>query len=135
MCSLQKARVKIKVTSTSLKKYLQCLIMIIFVSVIYLLPERIFASPFGKNDLCMLRQLFDMPCPGCGMTRAFYYLLHADLKKSMYYNPSGMFLAPVFIIEIIRKVCKKAIIEGIRNYLHLFFLLILLTNYIIKLKT
>lgn len=135
MCSLQKAGVKKKVTRISVNNYLQCTIMIIFVSVLYLLPERIFASPFGTSDLCMLRQIFDIPCPGCGMTRSFYYLLHAEIEKSMYYNPSGVFLAPVFLIEIIRKVTKSSIIENIRNRLHLFFLLILLTNYIIKLKT
>ncbi|MCF8342397.1 MAG: DUF2752 domain-containing protein [Chitinophagaceae bacterium] len=109
--------------------------MIIFVSVIYLMPERLFASPFGNTDLCMLRQLFDIPCPGCGMTRSFYYLLHADIDKCLYYNRSGILLAPVILIEIIRKVWKKTILESIRSYLHLFFLLILLTNYVIKLKT
>lgn len=121
MHSLQKARVKIKVTSTSLNKYLQCLILIIFVSVIYLLPEKIFESPLGKNDLCILRQLFDIPCPGCGMTRSFYYLLHANIEKSMYYNRSGILLAPVILIEILRKVTKAEIIENIRNHIHLFF--------------
>ena len=135
MCSLQKAGVKKKVTRISLKNYLQCLIIIIFATLIYLLPERIVASPIGNTDLCMVRQTFDIPCPGCGMTRSFYYLLHADIDKCLYYNGSGILLAPVILIEIIRKVCKKAIIEDIRNYLHLFFLLILLSNYIIKLKT
>lgn len=135
MCSLQKAGVKKNVTRISLNKYFQCSIMIIFVSVLYLLPERIFASPFGTSDLCMLRQIFDIPCPGCGMTRSFYYLLHADIEKSMHYNKSGIFIVPILLIEMIRKIKKEAIIEAIRNYLHLFFLLILLINYIIKLKT
>lgn len=135
MFSLQKAGLKIKVICINHNKYIQCLIMIIFGLIFYLLPERIFASPFGKNDLCMFRQIFDIPCPGCGMSRSFYYLLHADIEKCLYYNRSGIVLAPVVLIEIIQKVCRKDIIEGIRNYLHLFFVLTLLTNYIIKLKT
>ena len=36
-----------------------------------------------------------LPCPGCGMTRAFFCLLHLDIKSAFYYHPLFWFV-PVY---------------------------------------
>lgn len=32
---------------------------------------------------CLFRQIFSIPCPGCGMTRAFFTLLQGDMKGAL----------------------------------------------------
>lgn len=56
---------------------------------------------------CPMKLLFDIPCPGCGMTRAIISLLKFDFKVSFTYNPLAIFvlLALVYFI-FIRKFLK-----------------------------
>ena len=45
--------------------------------------------------LCLVRLLFHLPCPGCGMTRALHALAHGDLANAIVFHP----LAPVLAVE------------------------------------
>ena len=46
---------------------------------------------------CPFKKLFGVPCPTCGMTRAFWCLLEGNVKGAFYYHP----LWPVAIIAAI----------------------------------
>jgi hypothetical protein len=35
---------------------------------------------------CFFSYVFDLHCPGCGLTRAFIELIHLDFEKSFEYN-------------------------------------------------
>lgn len=39
------------------------------------------------NYTCIFRMLFHIPCPGCGMTRAYISLLHLDFAAAFSYHP------------------------------------------------
>lgn len=39
------------------------------------------------HPACLFRQAFHIPCPGCGLTRAFHSLLAGDLYGAWVYNP------------------------------------------------
>lgn len=39
------------------------------------------------NVKCVFRTLFEIPCPGCGMTRALIAMLRLDLKQAFLYHP------------------------------------------------
>lgn len=39
-------------------------------------------AQFGENLRCDIRELFGVPCPGCGGTRAVYYLFRGNLAES-----------------------------------------------------
>lgn len=73
---------------------------------------------------CPLKLFFDIPCPGCGMTRALLSMLRLDFKASFTYNPLAIFvfLALVYFI-FIRKFFK---IPGKYEKLYLILLAILL---------
>ena len=43
---------------------------------------------------CPLLQTLGIPCPGCGLTRATFYLLRGDLRTSLTYHA----FAPVFLL-------------------------------------
>jgi len=60
------------------------------------------------NIPCLFKKVFKIPCPGCGMTRAYISLLHLDFKKAFEYNPMFwsvpiLFLIYIFDIKIFKK--------------------------------
>ncbi len=60
------------------------------------------------NIPCLFKTVFKIPCPGCGMTRAYISLLHLDFKKAFEYNPMFwsvpiLFLLYIFDIKIFKK--------------------------------
>ena len=42
-------------------------------------------------ELCTMRRMTGVNCPGCGLTRSFISLAHGDLRSSWLYNPAGVF--------------------------------------------
>jgi hypothetical protein len=46
---------------------------------------------FGRTipSLCVFRNTFGVPCPGCGMTRSFVFLGHGDVWAALRMNPLG----------------------------------------------
>ncbi|MBP1754051.1 MAG: putative rane protein [Firmicutes bacterium] len=46
---------------------------------------------------CPLKFLSGISCPGCGMTRAVFSVLHLDFASAWYYHPLFM-LAPVIVL-------------------------------------
>lgn len=48
---------------------------------------------------CLFRSLTGLYCPGCGGTRAFWYLLHGQIGKSLYYHPLVPYMAAVLAAE------------------------------------
>ncbi len=58
-----------------IKKIIITLIIAVFIALLYF-------SGIG----CVYRYFFNVPCPGCGMTRAFICLLKFDFKGALEYN-------------------------------------------------
>jgi hypothetical protein len=56
-------------------------------------------APSGDpaHAVCLLRRFFHLPCPGCGMTRAFAALAKGDWSTAIALHP----LAPVLAAELI----------------------------------
>ena len=54
---------------------------------------------FNKYHIpCLFKQLLNIPCPSCGMTRAFKAMISFNFKKALSYNILSI---PLFIILII----------------------------------
>lgn len=53
---------------------------------------------------CLFKQIFHIPCPACGSTRALTTLLQGNLKESLVLNPNGFLLA-ILMISIPVWVC------------------------------
>ncbi len=65
-------------------KYVFLFFIVFFISLI--------VEPFEKGpiDLCMFKNLTNLPCPGCGLTRSFVYLAHGAIDDSVRVNPFGI---------------------------------------------
>lgn len=53
----------------------------------------------GESTICIVRNLFGIPCPGCGLTRAFLFLGHGDIYSALRLNINSLlvFSAIVFL--------------------------------------
>jgi len=53
----------------------------------------------GAADLpgCLVKLTTGLDCPGCGGTRAFYYLLHGNLPEAARYHAVAVFAAPFLV--------------------------------------
>ena len=82
-----------------------CCVVAIAVPIIY--------TPFGphKPPLCPIHGILGIPCPGCGMTRAFWMLLRLKIWDALTFNA---FSLPIMLLFTIAPFV--AIVELIRGH-------------------
>ncbi len=54
-------------------------------------------SPASASPTCLVRLTTGFDCPGCGGTRAFWYLLHGDLPAAARSHLFAVFAAPFLV--------------------------------------
>ena len=78
-------------------------IFIFFIAIIFLVLV-------FHNVPCLFKLVFHIPCPGCGLTRAFKELFKLNISKALYYNilciPIIIFFIYWFIL-FIKDLIKK----------------------------
>jgi len=52
-----------------------------------------------KETFCWINRTTGLHCPGCGATRAVYYLMRFNFKKAFYYHAYGAVIAP-FVLYV-----------------------------------
>jgi hypothetical protein len=51
-------------------------------------------------EICMLRRMTGLSCPGCGLTRCFIALAHGDLASAWSFNPAGLWLFAIVAAQL-----------------------------------
>ena len=51
----------------------------------------------GTNPACIFRMLTGFDCPGCGGTRAAWYLMHGDIMAAAWHHAPLVFAAPFLV--------------------------------------
>ncbi len=60
-------------------------------------PNSVSIAGHEINLGCGMRELFGIPCPGCGMTRSVLMTLHGHVGQAVGVNPVG----PVFLLGVL----------------------------------
>ncbi|HEY9059598.1 MAG TPA: DUF2752 domain-containing protein [Pseudobacteroides sp.] len=105
----------------TLNKVLPLLIALLFVAILLLLD----------GSACLFKNVWGIPCPGCGMTRAFLAVLKLDILTGFYYHP--LFVLPV-LIAVLYMVRNKRIGKVIfgNNMVWLLSLIVTLSVWAIR---
>ena len=56
--------------------------------------------PFHREvfTICLLQDVFGIPCPGCGLTRAFLFLGHGDFRSALALNVNSLLVFSVVVL-------------------------------------
>jgi hypothetical protein len=76
---------------------------------------------FSDTGLCVFRRATGLPCPSCGMTRAYSSLFSGDIRKAFFMHPLFL-LVPVMVFLVIYSHYKKK--DFTKTYIVLFVLFI-----------
>ncbi len=66
------------------KKNIIIYVLLIFIFLAYL---AIFYFVLKKRSICIIKAICHIPCPSCGVSRAYVSLFKGDIKASFYYHP------------------------------------------------
>jgi hypothetical protein len=56
--------------------------------------------------MCLYRLLFEVPCPGCGMIRAFLHLYAGDIREAFHFHPLWPII-PLFLFLFLLSIKLK----------------------------
>lgn len=59
-----------------------------------------FAPDWQFPHLCSSRVLFDVQCPGCGLTRSIVHLMHGDVAESFAVHHLGGLVLALIVLQI-----------------------------------
>jgi hypothetical protein len=81
------------------------------------------ATPLSSGDspglpaLCFFRRIFNMDCPGCGLTRCFVSAAHGNLAQAWLFHPTGVLLFGVVLAQVpYRSVQISRVLRGKQEY-------------------
>ena len=89
-----------------MKRLINILLLIFGISFIWIVTSGTI------NVNCIFKTLFDIRCPGCGLTRSFRAIFDLDFYKAFNYNILGI---PLFITLVITLVSMIIDIIGNNN--------------------
>jgi dipeptide/tripeptide permease len=122
---------KMRISYTYLN-YLIVLGMLLGIFIFYLLPEQFFNSSLEKSH-CLHNIWFSKPCPGCGMTRAFYHSLHLNFSTAVKLNPSIILFYACLFTEFIFRLHQSKWNARVRLIMYVLLCISLFTTYFIRL--
>lgn len=56
------------------------------------------------ETVCLSMKIFNLECPGCGMTRAFMHLIHGDIEGAIDYNVFVIIVFPIVFLLWLKEV-------------------------------
>lgn len=70
----------------------------------------------SRRPICVIRTLFGVPCPGCGMTRALSCVLHGHFKRAFQHNKLVVIVFPLLCHTWLRALAIECKNLSMQNY-------------------
>ena len=83
------------------------------------------------HELCPMKILLGIPCPGCGLTHACLDILTLHWKKAWNWNPTGFLWVPSILLLLWMRYIKRRKIKGVFAFFW-FTVGMTLLNYVIN---
>lgn len=87
------------------------------------------------NTKCIFKSIIGMPCPGCGLTRAWISFIKGDISKAFYWHPLFLMIP---ILSILIVLYFKGSFTRYRRYILIAIIIIIilyLVIYIARMRT
>ncbi len=76
----------------------------------------LFLPPDGLGiTVCWFSWRFDLPCPGCGLTRSITSISHLQFENAWRYHPFGLLVYALFIANTMLLLLPKAMRRRLKN--------------------
>lgn len=82
---------------------------------------------------CPFKLLFHIPCPGCGISRAYASLLSLDIQKAFSYHPLFFTVAPAILYAAHRNILKIRLSNKAEEFLLMLLSVAFIIVYLIRL--
>lgn len=56
------------------------------------------------GKVCIVRMLFGIPCPGCGITRAFLLLVQGKIKDATIMHPFWIAIVVLLVVFLVNRI-------------------------------
>lgn len=74
--------------------------------ILLLLLQNVSLDYIEGRSFCIIYNLYEIKCFGCGTTRAFFNLLHLNYSKAINYNVMAVILVHIAAIVIIQDIVQ-----------------------------
>ncbi|MBX5480629.1 MAG: DUF2752 domain-containing protein [Myxococcaceae bacterium] len=68
-------------------------------------------------DLCAVHRVTGLPCPGCGLTRAFISVAHGEWLVALGANPFVLVLVPLFVALALLVLMPRGMRAAVERFL------------------
>jgi len=65
--------------------------------------------------ICWFKSYFELPCPGCGLTRSITCVSHLQFGKAWDYHPFGPLIYALFVANVVLLVVPREKREVLKN--------------------
>jgi hypothetical protein len=71
--------------------------------------EGLTLAGYPLPPVCAMKRQFDVPCPGCGLTRSWVAAAHGDLDTSLGFHRLGWLVMFYVGLQVVRNACWLAV--------------------------
>lgn len=88
---------------------------------------------FDSGTLCFSKNVTGIPCPGCGLTRAFESLIKGDVKSAFNSHPLFAFIPITAVLAVLLRFSKSEKVKKSVNYVLCFIIFLFVMLFLIRL--
>lgn len=115
------------ISQNLLKEKLSVILLISGLLILFFLPRNILFN--DSVSFCLHKKFLKFDCPGCGMTRALYSVLHFDFLTALKLNFGVFILFPFVITEILVGLKFNILLFRAKNMIYNFLCFALILIY------